>query len=148
MACRNIGERMGDGIARQAGRLWFVALHGVWFAGWMIINADWIAGIRPFDPYPYAFLTFIVSLESIFLSLFILMSQNRANRQADSRSHLDLQINLLAEQESTKTLQMLQKLCEHHGLDVAFDPEVERLKSTTEPEALLNQLKESLSDDC
>lgn len=147
-ACRTVGERMGDEIARQAGRLWFVIVHGVWFGVWVILNAGWIPAIRAFDPFPYQFLTFVVSIESIFLSLFILMSQNRSNKQADSRSHLDLQVNLLAEQESTKTLQMLQQLCEYHGLSMAADPEVERLKATTEPEALLDQLQKSLPKDC
>lgn len=148
MACRSGGERLGDVIARHAGRLWFITAHAIWFLGWMVVNAGVIPGIHAFDPYPYQFLTFVVSLEAIFLSLFILMSQNRANKQADSRSHLDLQINLLAEQESTKTLEMLQKLCEYHGLAVANDPEVEMLKHSTQPEQLLVELKKSLPKEC
>ena len=79
--------------------------------------------MKPFDPFPYAFLTLVVSLEAIFLSLFILMSQNRAALHADRRAHLDLQINLLAEHESTKTLELLKALCEHHGLACSQDPE-------------------------
>ena len=105
-------------------------------------------GIRPFDPFPYQFLTFVVSLEAIFLSLFILMSQNRANKQADARSHLDLQINLLAEQEATKMLEMLQSLCEYHKLAVARDPEVDLLKSPTKPAELLTELQEHLPGNC
>ena len=76
------------------------------------------------------------------------MSQNRANKQADSRSHLDLQINLLAEQESTKMLQMLQKLCEAHNLDVAHDPEIDSLKRPTKPDELLKELKAKLPETC
>jgi uncharacterized membrane protein len=144
---RSIGERMGDAIARQAGRLWFISAHAIWFGGWIFLNAGLIPGIHAFDPYPYQFLTFVVSLEAIFLSLFILMSQNRGNKQADARSHLDLQINLLAEQESTKMLEMLQKLCEYHDLSIANDPEVELLKSPTQPETLVKELKENLSDN-
>jgi uncharacterized membrane protein len=146
--CRSMGERMGDAIARQAGRLWFISAHAIWFGGWILLNSGLVSGIRAFDPYPYQFLTFVVSLEAIFLSLFILMSQSRGNRQADSRSHLGLQINLLAEQESTKMLQMLQKLCEYHDLSIANDPELELLKSPTEPEALVKELKESLPENC
>lgn len=145
--CRSIGERMGDAIAHRAGRLWFIGAHAIWFGGWMLLNAGLVPGIRAFDPYPYQFLTFVVSLEAIFLSLFILMSQNRGNKQADSRSHLDLQINLLAEQESTKMLQMLQKLCEHHKLSIANDPEIELLKSPTQPETLVQELKENLPEN-
>jgi uncharacterized membrane protein len=142
--CRSMGERMGDAIANYAGRLWFIALHAVWFAVWIAWNTGALPHLRAFDPFPFEFLTFMVSLEAIFLSLFILMSQNRASKQADDRSHLDLQINLLAEQESTKMLQMLQKLCEHHNLKIASDPEVELLQKKTHPETLLQELKDSL----
>src|SRR5690349_15641629 len=84
MASRSFGERLSDVIARHAGRLWFIGVHALWFGGWVTMNAGSVPGIHPFDPFPYPFLTFVVSLESIFLSLFILMSQNRSNKQADS----------------------------------------------------------------
>lgn len=148
MAGRSRGERLSDAIAYHAGRTWFIAAHAAWFGGWILLNSGKVPAVRPFDPFPYQFLTFVVSLEAIFLSLFILMSQNRANKQADARSHLDLQINLLAEQESTKMLEMLQSLCEHHGLAVARDPEVEALKSPTKPSDLLTELQEHLPDSC
>jgi uncharacterized membrane protein len=144
---RTSGERLSDTIARHAGKTWFVAAHGIWFAAWIVLNTGWIP-IHPFDPYPYPFLTFMVSLEAIFLSLFILMSQNRGAKQADDRAHLDLQINLLAEQESTKMLQMLQSLCEYHGLSKSHDPEVEMLKVATKPDELLKELKESMPEQC
>lgn len=147
MAARSGGERVSDAIAHQAGRTWFIAAHAAWFGGWILVNAGKIPGIRPFDPFPYQFLTFVVSLEAIFLSLFILMSQNRANKQADARSHLDLQINMLSEQESTKMLQMLQSLCEHHKLPVARDPEVDLLKSPTKPAELLTELQKHLPEN-
>lgn len=147
LARRTGGERMGDTVARHAGRMWFLLLHVVWFVVWIVINAGAVPGLRTFDPFPYPFLTLVVSLESIFLSLFILMSQNRATRQADSRSHLDLQINLLAEQESTKILQMLQQLCALHGLAVARDPEVDVLTKSTKPEELLGELNERLPEN-
>jgi uncharacterized membrane protein len=86
-------------------------------------------------------------LEAIFLSLF-LMSQNWANKQADARSDLDLQINLLVGQESTKMLEMLQTLCEYPKLAVARDPELELLKSPTKPAELLTQLQEHLPGNC
>ena len=86
----------------------------------------------------------IVSLESIFLSLFILMSQNRSGLQADQRNHLDLQINLLAEEENTKMLQMLQALCEHHKLSIANDPEIRAMGKRTEIHEVLTELKDNL----
>lgn len=148
IASRTTAERFSDAIASNAGRMWFVVAHAIWFSLWIIINTGKLPGITAFDPYPYQFLTLVVSLEAIFLALFILMSQNRANKQADSRSHLDLQINMLAEQESTKMLQMLQSLCEHHKLPIAKDPEVEVLKRPTQPADLAEQLKSSLPENC
>ena len=148
LASRSCGQRLGDVVARSAGQMWFIVGHGVWFGVWIALNYGLVPGLRAFDPFPFQFLTFIVSLEAIFLSLFILMSQNRSNAQAEARAHLDLQINLLSEQESTKMLQMLRSLCRHHGLADASDPEVEHLERRTEPEDLLRELKESLPENC
>ena len=148
MEARSGAERVADAIARQAGKIWFVIAHAVWFFGWIATNSGLLPGIRAFDPFPYQFLTFVVSLEAIFLSLFILISQNRSSRQADARSHLDLQINLLAEQESTKMLQMLQSLCKYHHLEIAEDEEIESLIAPTEPAELLKELEAKLPGDC
>jgi uncharacterized membrane protein len=141
---RSWGQRLGDQVTRVAGQMWFICLHAVWFAGWAFANFGLVPGLRPFDPFPYPFLTFVVSLEAIFLSLFILMSQNRANQQADKRSHLDLQINLLAEIEMTKVLQMLQALCAFHHLTEAEDPALPELQSETDPDQMLKQIKENM----
>ncbi len=86
----------------------------------------------------------IVSLESIFLSLFILMSQNRSGLQADQRNHLDLQINLLSEEENTKMLQMLQALCEHHKLAIGNDPEIAAMTRRTEVKEVVSELQSNL----
>jgi uncharacterized membrane protein len=145
---RSRGERLGDFVARVAGQLWFIVMHLAAFGFWIAANGKLIPGVRPFDPFPYPFLTFVVSIEAIFLSLFILLSQNRASRQAEERAHLDLQINLLAEQEATKMLQMLQSLCAKLGLPEAADPEVRQLSSPTEPRDLIEELKESLPENC
>jgi uncharacterized membrane protein len=97
-----------------------------------------------FDPFPYQRLSTVVLLESIFLSLFILMSQNRSNIQADQRNHLDLQINLLSEEENTKMLQMLQAICEHHKLAIGRDPETTAMAQRTEISDVLSELQEHL----
>jgi len=148
MESRSGAERIADTIARQAGKISFVIAHAVWFFGWIAANSGFLPKVRAFDPFPYQFLTFVVSLEAIFLSLFILISQNRSSRQADARSHLDLQINLLAEQESTKMLQMLQSLCKYHHLAIADDAELESLIAPTEPAELLKELEAKLPGDC
>ena len=142
---RSLSQRISDVIAEQAGRMWFIALHAIWFGAWVVSNLGAIENVPVFDPFPYSLLTMIVSLEAIFLSLFILMSQNRSTRHADQRGHLDLQINLLAEHENTKMLQMLQALCEHHGLRVR-DAELEQLSARTEPQQVLKELKDNLPD--
>lgn len=123
--------------------MWFIVVHLIWFALWIALN---VYRPRAFDPYPYALLTMIVSLESIFLSLFILMSQNRAQKQGDQRAHLDLQINLLAEHENTKMLLMLQALCKHHHLPEAHDPELGELSERTQPQQVFRDLVENLPD--
>lgn len=82
-------EKIADVIATEVGKVWFILLHVIWFSFWIIYNEGEIPNLKPFDPFPFSLLTTIVSLEAIFLSLFILTSQNRAARQADQRSHLD-----------------------------------------------------------
>ncbi len=138
-------ERMGDAIAIQAGRPWAVVVHGLWFAAWIGLNTG--RGIKPFDPFPYPFLTMVVSLESIFLALFLLMSQNRSSGQADQRAHLDLQINLLSEDENTKMLQMLQALCAHHNLAIARDPDVEKLAGNIDAADVIEEIKKHTADE-
>lgn len=139
---RSRTARAGDAIVANAGKLWFILLHAIWFIVWIGLNTG--TGRTPFDPYPFSLLTMIVSLESIFLSLFIMMSQTRTNQQADRRNHLDLQINLLSEDENTKMLQMLQALCEHHGLRIGRDPEITRMAQRTELNAVLEELNTNL----
>jgi uncharacterized membrane protein len=136
---------VGDTIAVQAGRPWCVALHGIWFAAWIVLNLP-AYGRIPFDPFPYPFLTMVVSLESIFLVLFLLMSQNRSNAQAEQRAHLDLQINLLSEGENTKMIQMLQALCAHEGLAIARDPEVAKLAGSIDAADVIEEIRKHTPD--
>jgi uncharacterized membrane protein len=143
LAQRSFSARMGDAIATHAGRMWFIGFHAVWFTIWIVLNAKRLVGLT-FDPFPYPFLTMIVSLESIFLSLFIMMSQNRSGLQADHRNHLDLQINLLSEHENTKMIQMLQALCKHHQLAISNDVEIADLARRTDLSEVLADLKENL----
>lgn len=99
-------DRLADALTRFSGNMWFVYLHVFWFALWIADNTGWI-GSWIFDPYPFGLLTLIVSLEAIFLSTFVLISQNRAAAVADMRSDLDLQIDLLAEYEVTQLLRLV-----------------------------------------
>ena len=123
-ARRSVVEHFSDTITRIAGTVWFVVVHLVWFAAWIVWNTGLVPVGQPIDPFPFSFLTFVVSLEAIFLSLFVLISQNNLTRQSERRAHLDLQVNLLAEQESTKTVELLERIARR--LDVPISDEAER----------------------
>ena len=97
-------DRFTDAVTAAAGSPLFIVGHAVWFSVWVAVN---LMRAHPFDPYPFGLLMLAVSLEAIFLSAAVLMTQNRMQRQADKRAHLDLQVNLLAEQELTTMLKML-----------------------------------------
>ena len=107
--------RAAEVITGYAGTAWSVLLHALWFAVWLIVNTG-LTPVKPFDPFPFSLLTATVSLEAIFLTLFVLASQNRLTREADTRAHLDLQVNLLSEQEMTLVLRMLKELCDRFDL--------------------------------
>ena len=137
------GERIAEMVTRVAGGVVFIVLHVIWFVLWISANIGIIPGITPWDPFPFSFLTLVVSLEAIFLSLLVLMTQNRLTRDADKRAQLDLQINMLAEQESTATLRLLEKICEHLGID--FEVEEEKyLSNKTDVNELAQTLEEKL----
>ncbi len=136
-----LADRLAHGIARFTGSTWFVLLHLVWFSAWIIWN-EGLLMVRPFDPYPFGLLMLIVSLEAIFLSAFVLISQNQLARRQDERFNLDLQINLLAEHEVTKLLGQVQKLCERLGV-ADDDQEIGELTTATEAGEVLAELKEN-----
>lgn len=127
---RSAADRLSDRISQATGSAPFAILHLAWFTVWLLINTGQIPQVRPFDPYPFSLLTLVVSLEAIFLSVFVLMSQNRMTRHAEKRAHLDLQINLLAEQELTAILEMQRAMCRKWGIDVGVTDE--RLKHLLE----------------
>lgn len=146
MRQRSLADRVTDAIANFAGSMTFVLMHAAGFGLWFFLNAGII--IEPFDPYPYQFLVLWVSLEAIFLSTFVLMKQNRMGQRAEQRSHLDLQINILAEREMTLVLQMLQRITAHLGVDDdMMKREVEQLASETPLKALAEELEQKLPNN-
>lgn len=132
-------DRLAEKIANFCGSMTFVWVHVVWFGGWILVNS--LPGIRHVDPFPFTFLTLIVSLEAIFLSTFILISQNLDSRISERRSHLDLQLNLLSEQENTKMIAMLHAIAEKVGADLTQDSHLEALSEETEPKRLIEQIE-------
>jgi uncharacterized membrane protein len=142
---RSLGERVSDAITGFIGSIAFVVFHILLFIGWGIVNLNFIPGIAEFDPFPFGILTLIVSAEGVFITIFILIGQNRMSRQSDRRAHLDLQVSILAEQEMTMMLRMQQKLCEHFGVDTAvIEDEAEQLMSETDVRHLVGELEEKL----
>jgi uncharacterized membrane protein len=133
-------DRVSDAITQFIGSLPFLALHLVWIACWIGWNVA-PPPARHFDPLPFNLLGVVVSIEAIILSSFILITQNRMQRLVERRSHLELQINMLAEQEATKMLEMLASIQEHLGIGTP-DAEVAALQQTTEPERLMEQLEQ------
>jgi len=110
---RSRAERLSDWITTTAASGPVLVAHVIWFALWTVVNSGLISGWTPFDPFPFPFLTMTVSLEAIFLALFVLASQNRLAHQSDKRAHLDLQVDLLAEREMTAVLRLLQDIAKH-----------------------------------
>jgi uncharacterized membrane protein len=140
---RSKADYVSDWIAATAGSGPVLVLHVLWFGIWVLVNAGFVPSIRPFDPFPFPFLTLAVSLEAIFLALFVLASQNRLSRQADKRSHLDLQIDLLAEREMTAVLQLLQDIASHLRVQTSLTPEQLRdLMQKTDLRRLMDRTEE------
>ena len=141
----SFADRTASFVARFAGSIFFVLAHAVLFGGWIVYNS--VPGVKHFDPFPFTLLTMFGSLESIFIASFILIAQNYSMRLSERRAQLDLQINLLAEQENTKTLQMLDAIARKVGAQTGSDPEVAALAEATRLESLARQIDETHAED-
>src|SRR6185437_11053960 len=102
---------------------------------------------KPFDPFPFSLLTLVVSLEAIFLSTFVLISQNHAGQIADKRADLDLQINLLSEHEITRLLKVMDAVADHLGVDAGKKSEDEELKKDVGAKQVLDEIESRENPD-
>ena len=142
---RSRSERLADAVGSFAGSLLFVVLHLLLLVAWLLINSGKITSGRPFDPYPFSLLGVIVAVEAVILSSFILMRQNRMMRRGERRDHLNLQVDLLAEKEITKLLQMVSAICGQMGLqNIMADKEIRDLSQNTSIESLSQTLEDRL----
>ena len=132
------GDHLAGAITKFCNSPLFVWLHVIWFLGWILWNT--VFHFSRFDPFPFSFLTLAVSLEAIFLSSFILIAENRQTQMAERRSHLDLQINLLTEQENTEMLRLLHLMAEKMGITPGDMDRLTSLKETTNPDQILEQI--------
>ncbi|HJQ12081.1 MAG TPA: DUF1003 domain-containing protein [Gemmatimonadaceae bacterium] len=122
----------------------FLVIHAIIFVIWIVWNIPGI-GLPQFDPYPYGMLTTIVSLEAIFLSIFVLMTQSRESRIGELREELTLQVNLRMEEEITKTLHLVAGLYARLGLQLADDPELRAMLEPLDPKKIESDLTEQIN---
>ena len=144
---RSRTERLSEDAIKIVGSFVFLVCNLLLIAAWAAVNLNLIPGIRPFDKFPFGELALILATEGIFLTILVLISQNRLMRQADKRAHLDLQVSLLTEQELTAVLQMLQKLCEHAGVPVDYSKHARIFGEDTDLQKLAQELDEKLPSD-
>lgn len=123
-AKRNFWEKVADWMTYHFGNTRFLFVNILFFSVWLIINIGIIELFEPFDPYPFGLLTTIVSLEAIILSIFVLISQNRAAKIDDLREEIDLQIDIITESELTKLMKLMVHLLQKNGIDVTDDQEL------------------------
>jgi uncharacterized membrane protein len=142
---RSPTERASDAIARFIGSTAFLLLQILLVLTWSAINLGLIPGLRSFDPFPFGILALVISSESVILTIFVLISQNRMARQAEKRAHLDLQVGMLAEQELTAVLQMQHKICQRLGIDVeSAKQELKGFSDATDVSKLASDLEDKL----
>jgi uncharacterized membrane protein len=138
-------ERTSDTITKFAGSIAFLLLQVLLVLAWSTINLGFIPPVKPFDPFPFGILALVISSESVVLTIFVLISQNRMARQAERRSHLDLQVGMLAEQELTALLQMQHKICRHLNIDVeSSKQELKGFSDATDVHKLASDLEDKL----
>ena len=138
----DLTERLASAITRFSGSLYFVYVHAALYGAWILANLGWIAGVKPWDP-TFVILAMIASVEAIFLSTFILITQNRMAAAADRRAELDLQVSLLAEAKITKLVELVSDIAERMDVPAAGREEIEEMKRMVAPEAVLDAIEET-----
>ena len=137
----SLQDRIAQAITGFTGSMAFVYVHLALVGGWVAINLRIIPGVPVFDP-TFVILATFASVEAIFLSTFVLISQTRAAAEADRRSELDLQTNLLSEHEITRLLTLTRAIAGHLGIKEANDPTLKELEQHVAPEKVLDRLTE------
>jgi uncharacterized membrane protein len=138
-------DRIADRITSFAGSMPFVYLHLLVFGGWIVTNLGWVPGVMPWDP-SMVVLAMLASVEAIFISTFVLISQNRMAEQADSRAALNLQISLLSEHETTRMMALMLAIAGRLGVQTEVDDELRELQRDVEPEAVLSRIEREEQD--
>jgi uncharacterized membrane protein len=141
-------ERWGSGVAAFFGSARFIVVQVVFVLAWIVMNIEKTSWFRPFDPYPFQFLSLIVGIEFIFLTTFVLINQKHQMRSAEQWSHLHLQLSMLTEQEVTKNIKMLHAISQNLGEEMPTrDEEVSELSQNTEIAALVDEIEKARDND-
>lgn len=135
-------DLFSDALTTFFGSGLFLLFNVFLFIIWIVLNTSLVPGVQTFDPFPFTLLTMIVSLEAIFLSIIVLMSQNRASEVADAREEIDFEINLRAEKEITRILIMLDEIHDHLGLSPEDDAELTEMKLDIGVDTLNKRLRQ------
>ena len=138
----SLEARIANAITRFSGSMRFVYVHALAYGLWIVANLGWVPGVVAWDP-TFVVLAMIASVEAIFLSTFILITQNRMAAGADRRAELDVQISLLAEAEITKVVELVSAIAERLDVPTAEKREIEEVKRQVAPEAVLDAIEES-----
>lgn len=133
-------EKFADAMAESFGSTWFLVGNAVCFTVWLVWNSHLIPGLPVFDPEPFTMLTTAVSLEAIFLSIFVLMAQNRAEKIDELRAEVNLQLDTIAEAELTKLLQVVARIAEKTGVDLSDDQDLQEMIAPTDLDELEDYL--------
>jgi uncharacterized membrane protein len=141
-------ERISDLITKAVSNVGFLIAQLILISGWTLVNLHLIPPLKAFDPFPFGVLSLVVSSEAVFLTLFVLISQGRMARQSELRSHLSLQVGMLSEQELTTVMLMMEKLCQHMGVNVdASVHEVRSFSNATDVHKLADDLEDKLPEE-
>lgn len=143
-ARRTPAEKFADWLTNKFGSIVFLTINAIWFASWIIINQG-LTPIKPFDPYPFSFLTMVVSLEAIFLAIIVLISQNREGRVAELREEIELQLSTVSEGEITKLINLMVMSLEKQGITLEADNELKAMLHPTNTQKLQDDLEKELS---
>lgn len=138
---RPLAERAARRVTRFAGTLGFLSVQVVLIVCWLAVNVGWIPGVAPLDPFPFPMLGVAASVEAIFLSTCVLITQNRQMSTEERHAELDLQINLLAEHEITHILERVDAIARKVGASASS--KADHLKEQVRPEQLLEVLEEA-----
>jgi Predicted membrane protein len=133
-------DRIAMAISRFAGSMKFVYFHAVVFGLWAAADKGWLPGIHNFDP-TFIGLNTTATVEAIFLATFVLIAQNRLVAHGEIRNHLDVQVGLLTEHETTHILRLVVAMSHKMEIEQAHDPEIAQLVRNVEPQEMIDQIE-------